>query len=88
MNQQTRNDMQNTVGAVRDYANNASEKEKTDKSGQQKWGLFETNYQRNKGITTDQSLQEIEVCLSALNKHFPNLLSNVSKNYYLINKEI
>ena len=38
----------------------ASEKEKTEKKGQQQWGLFETNYQRNKGITTDQSLNEIE----------------------------
>ena len=25
-----------------------------------KWGLFETNYQRVKGITTEESLQEIE----------------------------
>merc|ERR1712110_54910 len=36
------------------------EKEKTEKKGQQQWGLFETNYQRNKGISTDQSLNEIE----------------------------
>merc|ERR1712154_273970 len=28
--------------------------------GQQQWGLFETNYQRNKGISTEQSLNEIE----------------------------
>lgn len=56
-----KNDMSNTVDAVRNYANNASESEKNQKYGQQKWGLFETNYQRNKGITTDESLQEIEV---------------------------
>eukprot|EP00924_Labyrinthula_sp_SR-Ha-C_P008659 maker-scaffold_37-snap-gene-2.9-mRNA-1 protein AED:0.23 eAED:0.23 QI:165/1/1/1/1/1/5/70/323 len=30
------------------------------KEGQQKWGLFETNYQRSKGITTEESLKEIE----------------------------
>lgn len=28
--------------------------------GQQKWKLFETNYQREKGISLEQSLQEIE----------------------------
>lgn len=30
------------------------------KKGQQKWKLFETNYQREKGISLEQSLQEIE----------------------------
>lgn len=48
------------VDAVRGYANAASEEEKEKKTGQQKWGMFETNYQRTKGITTEQSLQEIE----------------------------
>eukprot|EP01105_Mastigella_eilhardi_P013146 TRINITY_DN298_c3_g1_i1.p1 TRINITY_DN298_c3_g1~~TRINITY_DN298_c3_g1_i1.p1 ORF type:complete len:216 (-),score=56.87 TRINITY_DN298_c3_g1_i1:90-737(-) len=48
------------TSAVRDYAAHASTEEKEKKYGQQKWGLFETNYQRNKGISTDQSLQEIE----------------------------
>merc|ERR1712137_223845 len=59
-NKMNKEDMTNTTGAVRDYMNSASEKEKTELKGQQKWGLFETNYQRNKGISTDQSLQEIE----------------------------
>eukprot|EP01087_Luapelamoeba_hula_P007755 TRINITY_DN1902_c0_g1_i3.p1 TRINITY_DN1902_c0_g1~~TRINITY_DN1902_c0_g1_i3.p1 ORF type:complete len:221 (-),score=62.78 TRINITY_DN1902_c0_g1_i3:59-721(-) len=56
----TREEITNVTGAVRDYAANASQKEKETKYNQQKWGLFETNYQRNKGITTDESLQEIE----------------------------
>ena len=45
------------TSSVRNYAANASEEEKSKKYGQQKWGLFETNYQRNKGITTEESLQ-------------------------------
>jgi len=48
------------TSGVRSYINNASEDEKNSKKGQQSWGLFETNYQRNKGITTHQSLDEIE----------------------------
>lgn len=48
------------TGAVRGYLDGASDKEKNEKTGQQKWGLFETNYQRNKGITTHQSLDEID----------------------------
>lgn len=53
-------DLTNTTSAVRNYIDNASEAEKTGKKGQQQWGLFETNYQRNKGISTNESLQEIE----------------------------
>ena len=49
-----------TTQAVRSYMASASEEEKEKKYGQQKWGLFETDYQRRKGITTEQSLQEIE----------------------------
>mmetsp|Transcript_19145 Transcript_19145/g.29987 ORF Transcript_19145/g.29987 Transcript_19145/m.29987 type:complete len:209 (-) Transcript_19145:108-734(-) len=52
--------LQGTCDAVRNYQNNASTAEKEKKYNQQKWGLFETNYQREKGITTEQSLQEIE----------------------------
>jgi len=48
------------VGAVRQYTADATTAEKEKKYGQQKWGLFETNYQRTKGITTEQSLQELE----------------------------
>lgn len=59
--QYTAQDLTNTTQAVRSYAASASQAEKEKKYGQQKWGLFETNYQRNKGITTDESLQEIEV---------------------------
>eukprot|EP00300_Choanocystis_sp_HF-7_P022371 c21616_g1_i1.p1 GENE.c21616_g1_i1~~c21616_g1_i1.p1 ORF type:complete len:199 (+),score=40.47 c21616_g1_i1:30-626(+) len=55
------------TGAVRDHMNNASASEKSGTSGQQKWGLFETNYQRTKGITTEQSLQEIEAFVGAQN---------------------
>eukprot|EP01089_Gocevia_fonbrunei_P022285 TRINITY_DN8960_c0_g1_i1.p1 TRINITY_DN8960_c0_g1~~TRINITY_DN8960_c0_g1_i1.p1 ORF type:complete len:188 (+),score=75.62 TRINITY_DN8960_c0_g1_i1:3-566(+) len=53
-------ELRGVTGAIRDYSNNASQAEKDKKTGQQQWGLFETNYQRNKGITTDQSLDEIE----------------------------
>ena len=60
MSNYTNEQLTGTTDAVRNYMDNASEKEKTEKKGQQQWGLFETNYQRNKGITTDQSLQEIE----------------------------
>merc|ERR1712137_1020031 len=60
MSNYTNEQLTGTTGAVRNYMANASEKEKTEKKGQQQWGLFETNYQRNKGITTDKSLQEIE----------------------------
>eukprot|EP01094_Clydonella_sp_ATCC50884_P022901 TRINITY_DN5364_c0_g1_i1.p2 TRINITY_DN5364_c0_g1~~TRINITY_DN5364_c0_g1_i1.p2 ORF type:complete len:228 (-),score=80.97 TRINITY_DN5364_c0_g1_i1:256-939(-) len=56
----TSDTMTGVTGAVRSYAANASEEEKEKKYGQQKWGLFETNYQRNKKITTEESLQEIE----------------------------
>jgi len=57
----TAEELTGTTQAVRSYAASASQAEKEKKFGQQKWGLFETNYQRNKGITTDESLQEIEV---------------------------
>merc|ERR1712137_474203 len=60
MSNYTNEQLKDTTGAVRNYMANASEKEKTEKKGQQQWGLFETNYQRNKGISTDQSLNEIE----------------------------
>eukprot|EP01130_Rhizamoeba_saxonica_P018978 TRINITY_DN96_c0_g1_i1.p1 TRINITY_DN96_c0_g1~~TRINITY_DN96_c0_g1_i1.p1 ORF type:complete len:205 (-),score=51.85 TRINITY_DN96_c0_g1_i1:59-673(-) len=46
--------------AVRGYAANATDEEVAKRAGKQQWGLFETNYQRNKGISTEQSLQEIE----------------------------
>jgi hypothetical protein len=46
------------------------------KYGQQKWGLFETNYQRNKGITTEQSLQEIE---AAMKGAFENTTSSADR---------
>jgi hypothetical protein len=46
--------------ATRSYVSAASEAEKDSRKGQQKWGLFETNYQRNKGISTAESMQEIE----------------------------
>ena len=49
-----------TTSATRDYIANASDKEKSEKKTKQEWGLFETNYQRTKGITTDESLKEIE----------------------------
>ena len=52
--------MSNFTNQVRDYTNNASESERNSKKGQQQWGLFETHSQRQRGITTEQSLQEIE----------------------------
>ena len=47
------------TSAVRSYAASASTEERK-KIWTTKMGTFETNYQRNKGITTDESLQEIE----------------------------
>jgi len=58
--QYTAEQLTGTTQAVRSYAESATQAEKEKKYGQQKWGLFETNYQRNKGITTDESLKEIE----------------------------
>lgn len=46
--------VQDTASALSAY-----EKDET-RHGQQKWKTFETNYQRTKGITLAQSLQEIE----------------------------
>ena len=53
-------ELRGVTAAVRSYSANAPQAEKEKKYGQQKWGLFETDYQRRKGITTEQSLQEIE----------------------------
>ena len=57
---QNQGSLTGTTQAVRSYIATASEEEKEKKYGQQKWGLFETDYQRRKGITTEESLQEIE----------------------------
>lgn len=57
---QNQGSLTGTTQAVRSYIASASEEEKEKKYGQQKWGLFETDYQRRKGITTEESLQEIE----------------------------
>ncbi|KAL6045900.1 Immunoglobulin like and fibronectin type III domain containing 1, tandem duplicate 1 [Balamuthia mandrillaris] len=46
--------------AIRSAVNRTSPKDQEKKYGQQEWRLFETNYQRNKGISLDESLQEIE----------------------------
>eukprot|EP00727_Mastigamoeba_balamuthi_P007064 m51a1_g2979 hypothetical protein (196) ;mRNA; f:717412-718258 len=48
------------TSAVRNYAASASQEERDKKYGQQQWGLFETDSQRRRNITTEQSLQEIE----------------------------
>lgn len=48
------------TGAVRDYVASAPAAERERRYGQQQWGLFETDYQRRKGISTEESLQEIE----------------------------
>ena len=53
-------ELRGVTAAVRSYSAAAPQAEKEKKYGQQKWGLFETDYQRRKGITTEQSLQEIE----------------------------
>jgi len=57
-------ELSGVTSGVRAYTAAASEEEKEKKYGQQKWGLFETNYQRTKGITTEQSLQEIEAAVN------------------------
>jgi len=60
VSREQKEDMVGVTGAVRSYTANATPEERERKYGQQKWGLFETDYQRRKGITTEQSLQEIE----------------------------
>jgi len=48
------------TSAVREFTDTASDEKRNAKYNQQQWNLFETNYQRDKGITTEESLQEIE----------------------------
>ncbi len=62
----TAEELTGTTQAVRSYVASAPQAEKEKKYNQQQWGLFETNYQRNKGITTDDSLNEIEVFFPSL----------------------
>lgn len=54
--------LSDVTGAVRRFKGNTNQDSdlRYQKQGQQKWNLFETNYQREKGITLEQSLQEIE----------------------------
>lgn len=59
----TREQAAGITSTVRAFTNAATEEQKNAKYNQQKWGMFETNYQRNKGITTEQSLQEIEAVM-------------------------
>lgn len=71
------------ANVIRKANANASDKDKQAKYGQQKWGLFETNYQRNKGITLEQSLQEIEGSARSGNtsiKKNPNYKSGGTKS--------
>jgi hypothetical protein len=51
-----------TVGqaGLTDAVREVSKGDQGEKYGQQKWGLFETNSQRNRGISTETSLQEID----------------------------
>jgi hypothetical protein len=60
MSESDRRIMVDTTAATRSYEASASDAEKSSAKGAQKWGLFETNYQRKKGITTDESMAEIE----------------------------
>ncbi|GBG33655.1 Hypothetical Protein FCC1311_098782 [Hondaea fermentalgiana] len=48
------------TNAVRENEATASPEKREKRYNQQQWGLFETNYQREKGISTEESLQEIE----------------------------
>lgn len=48
------------TSAVRGFMDVASDEKKEGRTHQQKWKLFETHYQRTKGITLEQSLLEIE----------------------------
>lgn len=51
----------NLTGAIKSHEANLHESKKGELQGQQKWrGEFETEYQRERGITTNQSLEEIE----------------------------
>jgi hypothetical protein len=49
-----------TTQATKQYVASATADEQQSRKGQQQWGLFETNYQRTKGISTAESMQEIE----------------------------
>lgn len=46
--------------AVRTNLGSESEEKREERFHQQKWTTFETNYQREKGITTEESLRELE----------------------------
>eukprot|EP00512_Aurantiochytrium_limacinum_P005028 CAMPEP_0171498682 /NCGR_PEP_ID=MMETSP0958-20121227/7991_1 /TAXON_ID=87120 /ORGANISM="Aurantiochytrium limacinum, Strain ATCCMYA-1381" /LENGTH=193 /DNA_ID=CAMNT_0012033119 /DNA_START=88 /DNA_END=669 /DNA_ORIENTATION=+ len=53
-------ELSSITNAVRENEDTASKEKREKRYNQQQWGLFETNYQREKGITTEESLQEIE----------------------------
>jgi hypothetical protein len=53
-------DLGEITSAVRGFVDAASDEKKEKREGQQKWKLFETHYQRTKGITLEESLLEIE----------------------------
>eukprot|EP01129_Flabellula_baltica_P007490 TRINITY_DN291_c0_g1_i1.p1 TRINITY_DN291_c0_g1~~TRINITY_DN291_c0_g1_i1.p1 ORF type:complete len:170 (-),score=31.73 TRINITY_DN291_c0_g1_i1:48-557(-) len=52
--------MSGLTNQIRTYSDNATEKEVNDRKTSQNWGLFENNSHRTRGITTEQSLQELE----------------------------
>lgn len=52
--------MTTLTGAVKDYNSNAHVSKLNKPQGQQKWkGEFETEYQRRKKISTEESLKEM-----------------------------
>jgi len=53
-------ELTNTTSAVRAVAAAQTDADKSKTYGQQKWGLFETNYQRSTNTTLDESLNEID----------------------------
>ena len=47
------------IKGVKGVVANAHESKQNEKQGQQKWGMFETHYQREKHITLEESLTEM-----------------------------
>ena len=47
------------VKGVKGVVANAHESKQNEKQGRQKWGMFETHYQREKHITLEESLSEM-----------------------------
>ena len=72
--------MRNVTSAVRTVDAGLSQEQRERKEGKQQWSMFETNYQRNKGITTQQSLDEID---DFCNEYNGKEVSYVADKHYM-----